>query len=131
MNSSAKCKGDKLNMSMNNITLNAEMVFPPHGAAILVDVKPNTIFTNGKPTGEDGIKVTVAALPTLDKITVKIPNVTTPITSEQLAEMNLAGRFVWVEFIGFEGKIYQNFSTKEVGISAKATGINILESKIK
>lgn len=118
-------------MSIKDISLTAEQAFPPQGAGILLDVKPNTLFSNKMPVGEDGIKVTVAALPFLDKVTVKIPAAKAPITPEQLTELNLAGRFVWVEFLGFEGKIYQNFSTKEVGISAKATDIHILENKAK
>lgn len=118
-------------MSIKDISLTTEQAFPPHGAAILVDIKPNILFTDGKPTGEDGIKVTVASLPMLDKITVKVPGAKAPISPEQLAELNLAGRFVLITFEGFEGKIYQNFSTKEIGISAKATGLTILENKVK
>lgn len=118
-------------MSIKDISLTAEQAFPPQGASILVEVKSNTLYSNGKPAGEDGIKVTVATLPFLDKVTVKVPAAKTPINPEQLTELNLAGRFVWVEFLGFEGKIYQNFSTKEVGISAKATDIHILENKAK
>lgn len=101
-------------------------VFPPVGAAILISTRPNTIFVDGKPTDQtDGIRCDCRALPDLSPVSVKVPGVQAPISNTEIERRNLAGDFVWVEFVGFVGTQWLDRRTQEIKLSGTATGIKL------
>lgn len=113
-------------MPFNNVVLSAEQALPPLGHGLLVEIKPNTIFVDKKPVGEDGIRVTVASLAGFEKIVVKIPGIKAPVDPEKVNQKNLSGNFTFVRFSGFSGKLWQDYKTKEVRMSASATNMEIV-----
>lgn len=115
-------------MSFDNIALTIEQILKPVGRGILISVRPNTLFANGKACGEDGIRVEIAALPNFDKIVVKIPGAKSPIEPEKLEKCNLSGQFIWVTLKGFSGRLWQDYKTKEVRLSASATKMEIVNA---
>lgn len=108
------------------VKLNANQVFPPTGAAILISTRPNTVYVDGKPTDRtDGIRCDCRALPDLSPVTVKVPGVSAPISNEELERLALEGHLTWVEFVGFSGTQWLDRRSGALRVSGSATGVKL------
>ena len=119
-------------MALSNLAVKEENL-TEQGIFILSSLSANTLYRDGKATGEtDGFKALVVTLPSFDKVIVKIPGKVLPdgITNEAIQEQNAIGNFVYVRFANFVGKLWQDFKTKEVKVSAAADNMQILDDAI-
>lgn len=118
-------------MELSNLAVKEENL-TKQGIFILSSLSENSLYRDGKATGEtDGFKASVVTLPSFDKIIVKVPGKVLPnVTNEIIQEQNAACNFVYVRFANFVGKLWQDFKTKEVKVSASADNMQILDEAI-
>ena len=113
---------------MKSFKLPMETVLGSTGRAILIGVSENTLYQDGVAKGVDGIKVDILSVLNFERIVVKLPGVMLSDKLQEAVESYQGdGRFSWVTFDGFVGQLYQLYQTKEVKVSATATGIRLLQ----
>ncbi|WP_277668550.1 hypothetical protein [Caproiciproducens galactitolivorans] len=117
-------------MILKNLTVKEDDL-TINGKFILVALLANTIYRDNKATEEtDGYKAQVVSLPNFDKLSIKVPGKKSPsLSNEAIQEQNAAGNFCFVRFENLVGKLWQDFSSKEVKVSASADDMQILDDE--
>lgn len=118
-------------MQTKNISLTMEQAIGSNNA-ILVEVKENFDYKDGKPSDvRTGIKYVICCPSNrFEKITVKTTEKgLLPISQEELDERNIVNDFQYVSFQNFSGRLWQDFNSKQLKISATADKIIFMEEK--
>ncbi len=100
-----------------------EQLFPPNGVGLLRGVKSNRIYVDGKPTDqvEPGYRAVVVSMPDFEPITIKVTSGESPITQEEITSRNLSGQLIFVSFKELDAKLWQDWKTKELRVTARAS----------
>lgn len=111
-----------------NVTL-TEKNLTTNDVFILKRVFPNQIYQDGKVAGVNGFKAATVTLPDFQELVVKVKDKPMPtLSNEEIREKNSKADYVYVKFIKFEGKLWQDFRTKENKVSASASDMTIVDS---
>lgn len=118
-------------MNIAKIAVNRESALGSSQPVILTSIKEVLEFKDGKPTGKILGFMYEVACPCIqfDKREVKVFNEPAIITQEEIDRRNFSGKYVWTTFEGFDGRLFQNYKTKDNYVTCTATKVVLATQK--